>query len=65
MGYWTVERTIGRLQKREVFIYSRYCKEETVGKQFLGYENWKVANRTYEDEDGKRGDFRVVKRFRY
>jgi hypothetical protein len=46
-------------------ITSRYCSDDQTLSQFLGFENKQIQNETWQDEQGKQGEWRVVKRFRY
>jgi len=46
-------------------IGSRYCEDDQQSMQFLGYENDAVHQGTYQDLSGQKGEWRVVRRFRY
>lgn len=48
-----------------VAMSPRYCRLEQETSQFLGYENNAIKNGTYQDVEGKKGDWMVVKHFRY
>ena len=48
-----------------VSISPRYCQEEQQTSQFLGYENNAIKDGTYQDEEGKKGEWVVKKHFRY
>ncbi len=43
----------------------RYCQVDIETSQFLGYENNAIKNGTYQVEAGKKGEWMVVKHFRY
>ena len=51
--------------RENVAISPRYCQSEQETSQFLGYENEAIKNGTYQDEAGKKGEWTVVKHFRY
>ena len=51
--------------RESVAISPRYCQSEQETSQFLGYENNAIKNGTYRDELGKKGEWTVVKHFRY
>ena len=51
--------------RENVAISPRYCQSEQETSQFLGYENNAIKNGTYRDELGKKGEWTVVKHFRY
>lgn len=44
---------------------SRRCKEEKETNQILGYENQAIVDGTWKDELGKKGEFEIVKHFRW
>ncbi|QNJ25768.1 hypothetical protein SynSYN20_01439 [Synechococcus sp. SYN20] len=46
-------------------IYSRMCEYEPKEKLFVGYENKKIQDGVWKDEDGMRGRMVKVKYFRY
>lgn len=46
-------------------IYSRMCEYEPKEKLFVGYENKKIQDGVWKDEDGLRGRMVKVKYFRY
>ncbi len=48
-----------------VAISPRYCQSEQETSQFLGYENNAIKKGSYRDEAGKKGEWTVVKHFRY
>ena len=48
-----------------VAISPRYCQSEQESSQFLGYENNAIKKGIYRDEAGKKGEWAVVKHFRY
>ena len=48
-----------------VAISPRGCQEQLETSQFLGLENTVIKNGSYQDEPGKKGDWVVVKHFRY
>ena len=48
-----------------VAVSPRSCQEQQETSQFLGYENNAIKNGTYQDELGKKGEWIVVKHFRY
>ncbi|WP_067094815.1 hypothetical protein [Synechococcus sp. MIT S9508] len=48
-----------------VVMSSRYCQSEQENSRFLGFENDAIKKGTYRDEAGKKGEWRVVKNFRY
>ena len=48
-----------------ISINPRYCQEEEQTSQFLGYQNNEIKNGTYQDEVGKKGEWKVVRHFRY
>ena len=48
-----------------VAMSSRYCQSEQENSRFLGHENDAIKKGTYRDEAGKKGEWRVVKHFRY
>ena len=48
-----------------VAISPRYCQSEQDTSQFLGYENNAIKNGSYRDEAGKKGEWTVVRHFRY
>ena len=74
-GYIVRDKELIKNEKKEEFLsremtneerkWSRYCEEEREANQFLGYENGAVKDGTWKNEDGKRGLFKIVKRFRY
>ena len=46
-------------------ISPRYCQPEQETSQVLGYENNAIKKGIYRDEPGKKGEWTVVKHFRY
>ena len=48
-----------------VAISPRYCQLEPEAPQFLGYENNVIKNGSYRDEAEKKGEWTVVRYFRY
>ena len=46
-------------------ISSRYCLDHPELNQFNGYENEVIKNGTYQDLPGEKGDWVLVKKFRY
>ena len=46
-------------------ITSRYCLEEDNTSQIIGFENGEIQNETFEDADGKRGEWKIVEHFHY
>ena len=48
-----------------VAISPRYCQSEQETSQILGYENNAIKNGSYRDEAGKKGEWTVVRYFRY
>ena len=51
--------------RESVAISPRYCQSEQETSQVLGYENNAIKNGTYRDEAGKKGEWTVVRHFRY
>ena len=51
--------------RESVAISPRYCQSEQETSQFLGYENNAIKNGSYRDEAGKKGEWTVVRHFRY
>jgi len=74
-GYIIRDKELVKNEKKEEFLsremikeerkWSRYCEEEREKNQFLGYKNAAIQNGVWENEVGKRGSFKIVKRFRY
>lgn len=54
-----------KIISENVAISPRLCQEEQESSQFLGYENNAIINGTYQDAVGKKGEWTVVKHFRY
>ena len=48
-----------------VAVSPRYCQAEPETSQFLGYENNAIKNGNYQDEVAQKGEWTVVKHFRY
>ena len=46
-------------------ISSRYCMDDSESMKFMGYENNAIKNGTYKDLPGEKGDWVLVKIFRY
>ena len=46
-------------------ISSRYCMDDSESMKFMGYENNAIKNGTYKDLLGEKGDWVLVKIFRY
>ena len=60
-----VENFIAKHPTKAMKIYSRMCEYEPKEKLFVGYENNKIQERVWKDEDGMRGRMVKVKYFRY
>jgi tetrahydromethanopterin S-methyltransferase subunit A len=46
-------------------VTARWCFEEEKTNQFLGYENLRATNGTWENKEGMMLDEKIVKHFRY
>ena len=46
-------------------ITSRYCKDVLDASQFVGYENKAIQDGVWEEKKGKKGQWKIVKRFNY
>lgn len=46
-------------------ISSRYCLEDQDSSSVFGLENNSIKEGTYVDEEGKKGEWKTVKSFRY
>ena len=74
-GYIVRDKELIKNEKKDKFLsremtkeereWSRYCEEERETNQFLGYENAAIKDGVWKNEDGKRGSFQIVRRFRY
>ena len=60
-----VENFIAKHPTKAMKIYSRMCEYEPKEKLFVVYENNKIQERVWKDEDGMRGRMVKVKYFRY
>ena len=60
-----VENFIAKHPTKAMKIYSRMCEYEPKEKLFVGYENNKIQEGVWKDEDGMRGRMVKVKYFRY
>ena len=60
-----VENFIAKYPTKAMKIYSRMCEYEPKDKLFVGYENKKIQEGVWKDEDGMRGRMVKVKYFRY
>lgn len=54
-----------KMVSETVAVSPRTCQEEQQTSQFLGYENNAIRNGSYQDEVGKKGQWTLVKHFRY
>ena len=46
-------------------ITSRYCEEDRNNKKFVGFENFIIQNEIWENKKGRKGNWKVVKYFRF
>ena len=60
-----MENFIAKHPTKATKIYSRMCEYEPKEKLFVGYENNKIQEGVWKDEDGMRGRMVKVKYFRY
>lgn len=60
-----VDNFLARHPTKAIKIYSRMCEYEPKEKLFVGYENKKIQEGVWKDEDGMRGRMVKVKYFRY
>ena len=60
-----VENFLAKQPTKAMKIYSRMCKYEPKEQLFVGYENKKIQEGVWKDEDGMRGRMVKVKIFRY
>ena len=60
-----VENFLAKHPTKAMKIYSRMCKYEPKEQLFVGYENKKIQDGVWKDEDGMRGRMVKVKYFRY
>ena len=60
-----VENFLAKHPTKAMKIYSRMCKYEPNEQLFEGYENKKIQEGVWKDEDGMRGRMVKVKIFRY
>lgn len=60
-----VENFLAKQPTKAMKIYSRMCKYEPKEQLFVGYENKKIQEGVWKDEDGMRGRMVKVKYFRY
>ena len=60
-----VENFLAKHHTKAMKIYSRMCEYEPKEKLFVGYENKKIQEGVWKDEDGMRGRMVKVKYFRY
>ncbi len=50
---------------KKISVAARECKHALNTKQVLGYENQAVSKGVWKNEEGLRGEWVIVKRFRY
>ena len=60
-----VENFLAKHPTKAMKIYSRTCEYEPKEQLFVGYENKKIQDGVWKDEDGMRGRMVKVKYFRY
>ena len=60
-----VENFLAKHPTKAMKIYSRMCEYEPKEQLFVGYENKKIQDGVWKDEDGMRGRMVKVKYFRY
>lgn len=60
-----VENFLAKHPTKAMKIYSRMCEYDPKEKLFVGYENKKIQDGVWKDEDGMRGRMVKVKYFRY
>ena len=58
------ERYVNVTRYKILSIFSRYCEEETDTNQYLGYINQVVERKKYDGLNNK-GEYEIVKHFRY
>lgn len=46
-------------------VTARWCKEDRINQQILGYENSLVIDQSWQNQQGMKGYGEIVKRFRY
>ena len=46
-------------------ITSRYCEDDSNTRQFAGYENYAIQDETWENKEGKKGEWKEIKNFHY
>ncbi|QNI56174.1 putative lipoprotein [Synechococcus sp. BIOS-E4-1] len=46
-------------------VIARWCREDSVNKQILGYENKKIITKVWQNKQGAKGRGEAIKRFRY
>lgn len=60
-----VENFLANHPTKAIKMYSRMCEYEPKEKLFVGYENKKIQDGVWKDEDGMRGRLVKVEYFRY
>ena len=60
-----VENSLAKNPTKAMKIYSRMCEYAPKEQLFVGYENKKIQDGVWQDEDGMRGRMVKVKYFRY
>ena len=60
-----VENFLAKQPTKAMKVYSRMCEYDPKEQLFVGYENKKIQDGVWKDEDGMRGRMAKVKYFRY
>ena len=58
------EDRIGR-EMIDHIVTARWCRQDSIANQILGYENNLVINKAWRNQQGAKGKGLLVKRFRY